>query len=87
MGRGACPGSDGRDITSEDVPCSECGSTVEVFSDELRRKCPECGNPVSSTAAPSCSEWCPSAAACLGGSRNAVTPESDSLPKKSNSKS
>lgn len=64
-----CPGSDMRNITTVDVICTECGTPVELFSDEQRRRCPNCGTKVDRNAVPSCAVWCPSASACLGTDR------------------
>ncbi len=69
MAPGKCPGSDGRYITTDDVPCPVCGTLVEMFSDEQKRKCPSCGERVTRKVAPLCSAWCASARTCLGAER------------------
>jgi len=65
-----CPGS--RDIITP-VPiykrCPDCGEEVEVWSDELKAKCAECGTTVFREAVPSCIEWCQAAKECLGEER------------------
>lgn len=69
MPSGSCPGSDGRFITANDVRCPGCGTMVELFSDEMRRKCPKCGERVTRDAVPICAAWCASARSCLGAAR------------------
>lgn len=64
-----CPGSDMRAITADEVTCPNCGSSVELFSDERMRRCPSCGERVAREAAPACAEWCSAAASCLGTER------------------
>lgn len=61
-----CPGSDARNVTAVEVVCPSCGASVELFSDEQRRRCPSCGTKVTRDAVPACAAWCPSAAACIG---------------------
>lgn len=66
-----CPGQDRRFWTPEDiqlVPCPSCGTGVELFKDEGRRKCPECGFTVNNPKVlQSCARWCEHAEACIGG--------------------
>lgn len=76
-----CPGSDGRNITAVEVPCSSCGTLVEFFSDEQRRKCPQCGTRVARQAVSACGAWCPSAVTCLGPERYRELVESGALAK------
>jgi hypothetical protein len=64
-----CPGQDLRFLTTEDLPCPNCGTLVELFSDEQKRKCHECGTRVARDAAPLCASWCSSAKSCLGEER------------------
>lgn len=65
-----CTGSGLRNLTTVEVDCAKCGTTVELFSDERRRKCPGCGEQVNRDAvAPTCAAWCPSAASCIGHDR------------------
>jgi len=49
--------------------CPGCGAEVEIFSDELKVKCPKCGEKVYREKIPSCIEWCASAQQCLGEER------------------
>ncbi|HNU92003.1 MAG TPA: hypothetical protein PKO25_09030 [Spirochaetota bacterium] len=39
---------------------------VELFSDEVESRCPECGSMVRDIRN-NCAMWCPSADKCLGG--------------------
>jgi len=64
-----CPGGELRNLTVAELTCRHCGTRVELFSDEQRRKCPECGRWVAREAAPTCASWCASAEACLGAER------------------
>ncbi len=68
--KAVCPGQDTRfwkpsDIF--DIPCGQCGTSVEFFKDEARRRCPKCGaqivNPKISLG---CAQWCEHAKECLG---------------------
>ncbi len=68
-GRSFCPGSRTlREPTPEDFPCPRCGTLVEIWSDEVRRRCPSCGMPVAraGSTGPACAEWCAAARQCLG---------------------
>ncbi len=64
-----CPGMDGRFITADDITCPSCGATVELFSDEQKRRCPTCGTRVTRVAAPACVSWCAAARDCIGPAR------------------
>lgn len=64
-----CPGSRTlREATPEEYPCPRCGTAVEIWSDEVRRKCPSCGLVVvkDNPSVIACAEWCASARECLG---------------------
>lgn len=65
-----CPGQDPRYWTEDvvsDIPCPECGRSVEFFRDETTARCPGCGhkfrNPKLDLA---CAQWCAFAEQCLG---------------------
>lgn len=62
---GKCPGRESKNLKAETIRCG-CGYDIEIFSDEMKRKCPRCGTVVFRTARPSCAKWCKSAAECLG---------------------
>jgi hemerythrin-like domain-containing protein/ribosomal protein S27AE len=61
-----CPGQDQRKITIYDVTCPNCGHQVEMFSDELRVRCPHCKTMVYKEQMPSCIQWCRAARDCVG---------------------
>jgi len=46
--------------------CPECGEEVEIWSDELKTKCTNCGATVFREDVPSCIEWCQYAKECIG---------------------
>lgn len=65
-----CPGQDtqtwGLDAIFE-VDCPKCHKPVEFFKDEMKRKCPSCGERVfNERMNMGCAKWCPSAASCVG---------------------
>lgn len=65
-----CPGQDTRywrpgDIF--DIACGACGTAVEFFKDDARRRCPSCGAVVQNPKITlGCAQWCEHAKACLG---------------------
>ena len=61
-----CPGQSGRNLEAELYPCPGCGCEVEIFSDELRQRCPRCKREVYGKRIPSCIDWCRAAEECLG---------------------
>jgi DNA-directed RNA polymerase subunit RPC12/RpoP len=64
-----CPGQDLRKLRVELYKCQNCGAEVEIFSDEIKVKCPKCSERVYKEKIPSCIEWCASAKQCLGEER------------------
>ncbi len=61
-----CPGQmPSRDLDSELVTCPSCGATVEIFTDEPKRRC-KCGKVLLHKTLPRCAEWCPAAERCFG---------------------
>lgn len=64
-----CPGQDMRNLRVSLHKCPSCGAEVEIFSDELKVKCPKCGEKVYKGKVPSCIEWCSAARQCLGEER------------------
>ncbi len=64
-----CPGRDNRNLTSEIRPCLNCGYGAEMFSDEVRIKCPKCGGEISRVRLPACVDWCKAARECVGEER------------------
>jgi hypothetical protein len=82
MPRLGCAASESRDVTVADVACPACGAMVELFSDEQRRTCHECGGVVERQIILTCASWCASAEKCLGSARfqelieqGAITPK------------
>ena len=61
-----CPGIDSRYLKATVIKCSKCGYKVEVFSDEIRVKCPKCKKYVYRKDLPSCIDWCKYASKCIG---------------------
>jgi len=65
-----CPGQDQRYWKPEDineVNCPECGSSIEFWKDEPRRKCSKCSKIVWNPRIDlGCAEWCQYADQCVG---------------------
>ena len=66
---GKCPGQDMRNLKAALYKCPNCSAEVEMFSDELKVRCRQCGEYVYKEYVPSCIEWCASARQCLGEER------------------
>jgi len=64
-----CPGQSHRNLKAELQQCSACGYQVEIFSDELMVRCPDCDREVYAKKNPSCIDWCKAAEKCLGQDR------------------
>jgi DNA-directed RNA polymerase subunit RPC12/RpoP len=64
-----CPGQDSRNIRCESVACPDCGFSVEIFSDELQIRCPQCKGMTCRDKLPSCVDWCMAARECVGEER------------------
>lgn len=64
-----CPGQDSRNLKTETIVCRDCGYKIEIFSDEIKIKCPKCKNLVCRDRLPSCIDWCKYAKECLGQTR------------------
>jgi len=62
-----CPGSKLlRQPAPELFPCPNCGTEVEIWSDEFKRACPKCRKMVLRPGGMSCLEWCKMAKECVG---------------------
>lgn len=61
-----CPGQDDRNLKAEILKCPNCGYSVEVFSDEIKARCPKCKSEVFRKRMPSCIDWCTYAKECIG---------------------
>jgi hypothetical protein len=62
-----CPGA-GKIRTPEIAgtkTCPQCGSAIEIFSDEVESRCPSCGLAVYNDLK-SCIQWCRHAEECVG---------------------
>lgn len=74
-----CPGQDRRYWNEDavfDVPCPECGASVEFFKDETSGRCTKCGHRFRNPGIDfGCATWCSLAEQCLG-----FVPEGDSTP-------
>ena len=72
-----CPGaSDIRTPTIIIKKCPECGTEVEIFSDEMQVKCDKCGFTIFNDLQ-SCIKWCEYAKECVGDETyNKITGES-----------
>jgi DNA-directed RNA polymerase subunit RPC12/RpoP len=64
-----CPGQDMRNLRVSVHKCPNCGAEVEIFSDEMKARCPKCKQMVYKEKVTSCIEWCTSARQCLGEER------------------
>ena len=64
-----CPGQDLRKLTVSAHKCPQCGHLVEIFSDEMKVKCPQCKSSVEKPNVPTCIQWCKEAKKCLGPER------------------
>ena len=65
-----CPGQDTRYWRPGDifnVSCASCGSEVEFFKDDAKRRCRKCGAEVQNPRlSVGCGQWCEHAKECLG---------------------
>jgi len=64
-----CPGQDTRKRSAEGIICAGCGYITEIFSDEIKIKCPKCGNFIYRGRFPSCVDYCKAARECIGEER------------------
>ena len=46
--------------------CPSCGKEVEIWSDEFKARCRNCGKPVYRSREMSCLDWCAMAEECVG---------------------
>jgi len=62
-----CPGSKLiKDPTPEEINCPWCKQPVEIWTDETRARCRNCGHVVVREMQQSCMDWCVKAKECLG---------------------
>ncbi len=63
----SCPGASTiRQPVPEFINCSNCGKEVEIWTDELKATCHNCGTKVFRAQQASCIDWCPHAQECVG---------------------
>jgi DNA-directed RNA polymerase subunit RPC12/RpoP len=67
--KSVCPGQDFRNLRVELYKCPKCGAEEEIFSNETKAKCHQCGEWIYKEQLPSCIDWCASARECLGEDR------------------
>ena len=64
-----CPGLDKRNWTSKDIfeyPCPFCGTLIEFWKDDIKRKCKKCGKFVKNIKIDlGCAEWCKFSDKCI----------------------
>jgi len=62
-----CPGAKAfTEPKPEFVPCPSCHSEVELWTDEAKAKCGNCGSVVSRAMLQGCVDYCEGAKGCLG---------------------
>ena len=61
-----CPGQDDRNLKAEALKCPYCGYDLEIFSDEVKVRCPRCKSLACRQRLPSCVDWCKFAKECVG---------------------
>jgi HD superfamily phosphohydrolase YqeK/predicted RNA-binding Zn-ribbon protein involved in translation (DUF1610 family) len=67
MDHAFCPGSKLlRQPAPELFPCPNCGTEVEIWTDEFKRICPSCRKMVLRPGGMSCLEWCKMGKECVG---------------------
>lgn len=64
-----CQGQDMRSLRVSLHKCPNCGTEIEIFSDESKVHCYNCGQEVYRENTPSCINWCARAHQCLGEGR------------------
>src|SRR4030066_152981 len=67
MDHSFCPGSKLlRQPAPELFPCPNCGTEVEIWTDELKGICPSCKKAVFRDGGMSCLDWCKYGKECVG---------------------
>jgi transposase len=75
-----CPGAANIRIPELEVrKCPECGSEIEIFSNEFQSRCTSCGF-VAYKDLSSCIQWCKFSEECLGADLYAQVKENVEKP-------
>ena len=61
-----CPGQFNKNIAAKNLKCARCGYEIEIFSDEIKVKCPKCQHIYYREVLPTCIDWCKYAKDCVG---------------------
>ena len=62
-----CPGSQKfSEPQPEFIKCPFCSGEVEIWTDEVKTKCPSCKRTVLREGGQSCLDWCKYAKECVG---------------------
>lgn len=65
-----CPGQDTQQWGFDaiyDVNCPQCGTAIEFFKDQVKKRCHQCREVVFNERMDlGCAKWCPSASSCVG---------------------
>lgn len=67
--RYVCPGQGAVSLSAQVYPCPKCQTEVEIFSNEVKVKCYNCGEMVYQDVLPTCIDWCAAARECIGEER------------------
>lgn len=63
----SCPGAKAfKQPEPQDIRCPFCDYELEMWTDEIKVKCPHCKKTVTRKQAPSCLDWCKYARECVG---------------------
>jgi HD superfamily phosphodiesterase/predicted RNA-binding Zn-ribbon protein involved in translation (DUF1610 family) len=62
-----CPGSQKfRQPEPEIIKCPSCGAEIEIWTDEIKARCPRCKEEIMRETGASCLDWCKYAKECAG---------------------
>jgi len=62
-----CPGSQKfSQPQPESINCPFCAAEIEIWTDELKTKCPKCQKDVVRDGGATCLDWCKYARECVG---------------------
>lgn len=61
-----------------DIACAKCGTLIEFFKDDPKRKCPKCNSTIRNPKLSlGCAQWCDHAKECLGFDPNELAEKAD----------